>query len=62
MLQIVDNVVRNTLVSRPDYSDTNIEGVRRLLNALKDDKEVDSTAIATVGDKGCDGFLYARKL
>lgn len=37
-------------------------GVRRLLHALKEDKEVDATTISTVGERGYDGFLYARKL
>jgi predicted O-methyltransferase YrrM len=59
---IVDNVIRNGLVSKPEYSDNNVEGVRRLLKSIQHDQEVDATAIATVGDKGYDGFLYARKL
>lgn len=58
----MDNVVRNTYVAKTDYTDGNVEGVRKLLNALKTDNEVDCTTIATVGEKGCDGFIYARKL
>lgn len=58
----MDNVVRNTYVAKPEYTDNNVEGVRKLLRALKEDKEVDCTTIATVGEKGCDGFIYARKL
>jgi predicted O-methyltransferase YrrM len=60
--QIVDNVVRNGRVSDPDFSDDNIEGVRALLKALKEDTEVDATTIGTVGEKGYDGFIYARRL
>jgi hypothetical protein len=32
------------------------------LKAIQADKEVEATTIATVGDKGYDGFLYAIKL
>ncbi|KAF7317335.1 O-methyltransferase family 3 protein [Mycena chlorophos] len=56
---IVDNVVRFGRVAEPDYTDVNVEGVRRLLAGLKGDKDVDATTIGTVGDKGYDGFLYA---
>jgi len=58
---IVDNVVRSGKVADPSYSDDNAEGVRTLLLALKDDREVDATTIGTVGEKGYDGFLYAIK-
>ncbi|EIM83286.1 O-methyltransferase family 3 protein [Stereum hirsutum FP-91666 SS1] len=59
---IVDNVVRNGNVA--DESDTSGSsvGVRKLLDHLKEDKEVEATTIATVGHKGYDGFLYAWKL
>ncbi|KAJ6450800.1 O-methyltransferase-domain-containing protein [Mycena sanguinolenta] len=56
---IVDNVVRFGRVSDPEYSDANVEGVRALLRMLKDDSDVEATTIATVGDKGYDGFVYA---
>ncbi|KAK7042811.1 O-methyltransferase family 3 protein [Favolaschia claudopus] len=56
---IVDNVVRYARVADPEYTSPNVEGVRTLLKALKDDAEVDATTIATVGEKGYDGFLYA---
>lgn len=46
-------------VSDPSYTDDNVEGVRRLLRAIKGDKEVDSTTLAMTGEKGYDGFLYA---
>jgi len=59
---IVDNVVRNGLVSKVDYADNNCQGVRRLLESLKDDREVDASTMSTVGAKGYDGFLYAIKL
>ncbi|KAJ7613640.1 O-methyltransferase family 3 protein [Mycena polygramma] len=56
---IVDNVVRYGRVADPEYSDSNVEGVRGLLQLVKGDPDVDATTIATVGDKGYDGFMYA---
>ncbi|KAF9453341.1 O-methyltransferase family 3 protein [Macrolepiota fuliginosa MF-IS2] len=56
---IVDNVARYGRVSDPEYTDANVEGVRRLLDAIKDDKDVEATVVQTVGAKGYDGFLYA---
>ncbi|KAG6906593.1 hypothetical protein DXG01_012996 [Tephrocybe rancida] len=56
---IVDNVVRRGRVADLSYTDDNVVGVRRLLEVLKGDKEVQATTIATVGEKGYDGFLYA---
>ena len=52
-------MVRYGRVADPEYSDANVEGVRKLLHALKDDNEVDATTIGTVGEKGYDGFIYA---
>ncbi|KAF8520231.1 O-methyltransferase family 3 protein [Hysterangium stoloniferum] len=59
---IVDNVVRNGLVSDPEVTNPPVEGVRRLLEYLKDDRTVDATTISTVGEKGYDGFIYAIRL
>ncbi|EMD38535.1 hypothetical protein CERSUDRAFT_94063 [Gelatoporia subvermispora B] len=59
---IVDNVARKGLVPDESNQDHNLEGVRKLLRYLKDDKEVDATSIGTVGEKGYDGFLYAIRL
>ncbi|KXN88421.1 O-methyltransferase MdmC [Leucoagaricus sp. SymC.cos] len=56
---VVDNVVRQGRVSDTEYTDANVEGVRRLLEAVKKDAEVDTTVVQTVGVKGYDGFLYA---
>jgi len=58
-MQIVDNFVRRGKVGDPNYVDGSVEGIRTLLKALKDDPEVEATTIATVGEKGYDGFLYA---
>ncbi|KAL0945951.1 hypothetical protein HGRIS_012229 [Hohenbuehelia grisea] len=56
---IVDNVGRRGRVADPSQTDESLEGVRALLAALKDDPEVEGTTIATVGEKGFDGFLYS---
>lgn len=52
-------MVRFGRVADPQESDPNIEGVRLLLNGLKGDTDVDATTIATVDEKGYDGFIYA---
>ncbi|TCD69740.1 hypothetical protein EIP91_006507 [Steccherinum ochraceum] len=56
---VVDNVVRRGRVADPDEKDSESEGVRALLRHLKTDDDVEATTIATVGEKGFDGFLYA---
>jgi predicted O-methyltransferase YrrM len=56
---IVDNVVRQTTVSDLSQNEERIEGVRRLLRHLKDDRAVEAATIHTVGEKGLDGFLEA---
>lgn len=58
---IVDNMNRGGLVSDLEYSDAKVEGVRRLLGAIKADTDVDSTVVQHVGTKGYDGFLFAFK-
>ncbi len=60
--QIVDNVVRQGRVADPEYNDESVEGVRKLLEHIKTDTNVDATTIGTVGEKGWDGFLYAVRL
>lgn len=57
----MDNVVRSGLVADPKYTDEKVEGVRRLLKAMEGDEEVEASTIATVGEKGYDGFTYAVK-
>jgi predicted O-methyltransferase YrrM len=58
---MVDNVVRKGQVANLSYTDPKIEGVRDLLHLMKEDDEVEATTIATVGEKGYDGFIYAIK-
>jgi len=56
---IVDNVVRDGVVADPNTTDDEIEGIRKLLRYIEDDGDLEATTIATVGEKGYDGFLYA---
>jgi predicted O-methyltransferase YrrM len=59
---IVDNVVRKGRVadeSIKEEDDSIVRGVRQLLRQVQNDPTVDATTIATVGEKGYDGFMYA---
>ncbi|KAG8706729.1 hypothetical protein FRC08_000885 [Ceratobasidium sp. 394] len=58
---IVDNVVRNGRVADESVTneDQSVRGTRELLNQVGQDPTVEATTIATVGDKGYDGFMYA---
>jgi predicted O-methyltransferase YrrM len=55
---IADNVVREGQVTDPN-GNVQVQGVRRLFDALASDRRVSATAIQTVGEKGYDGFLIA---
>lgn len=57
---IVDNVVRDGGVLDASSDDERIVGTRKLFEYIADHARLDATAIQTVGDKGCDGFLLAR--
>lgn len=59
---MVDNVVRNARVADESIKDedaADVKGVRDLLRYVQQDSTVEATTIATVGDKGYDGFMYA---
>ena len=58
----MDNVVRQGRIADPNNNDSSTLGVRKLLRHLKDNKNVEATTIATVGEKGWDGFTYAIRL
>lgn len=58
----MDNVVRQGRVADPANTDSSTLGVRKLLGYLKDNKNIEATTIATVGEKGWDGFTYAVRL
>jgi predicted O-methyltransferase YrrM len=55
---IVDNVVRGGGVI--DFKgNAMVQGVRRMMDAIRTDSRVSATAVQTVGGKGYDGFLMA---
>ncbi|KAE9405626.1 S-adenosyl-L-methionine-dependent methyltransferase [Gymnopus androsaceus JB14] len=59
---LVDNVVFFGLVSDLSVTDEDllhfVDGTRQLLADLKGDMEIEATTIATVGERGFDGFMY----
>ncbi len=55
---IVDNVVRSGRVIDPK-GNAQVQGVRRMFDAIASEPLVSATAIQTVGDKGYDGYLMA---
>lgn len=57
-LIIVDNVVRGGGVIDPN-GNAMVQGVRRMMDAIRNDNRVSATAVQTVGVKGYDGFLMA---
>jgi predicted O-methyltransferase YrrM len=56
---IVDNVVRRGAVVDGDANDPEVQGTRRLIEALAAEPRVSATAIQTVGSKSYDGFALA---
>jgi predicted O-methyltransferase YrrM len=57
-LIVVDNVVRKGAVLDAD-GDANVQGARRLFEAMANEPRVSATAVQTVGSKGYDGFAIA---
>lgn len=62
--QIIDNVnwLGKVALEPEDSEVYGVKDTRRLLQSLKDDKEVDVTMLGMAGVKGYDGILYAIKL
>jgi predicted O-methyltransferase YrrM len=58
-LIIIDNVVRKGAVIDATSRDANVQGVRRLNEALAKEPRVSATEVQTVGSKGYDGFAFA---
>ncbi len=56
---VVDNVVRRGAVIDANNEDVEIQGIRRLFDALSNEPRLSATAIQTVGRKGWDGFILA---
>ena len=53
---VADNVVRGGAVLDADSKDADIQGVRRFLEMVGNEKRVSGTALQTVGTKDYDGF------
>ena len=58
-LIVVDNVVRRGEVLDADSADEQVQGIRRMYDAMAAEPRVAATAIQTVGSKGYDGFAFA---
>ena len=58
-LIIIDNVVRNGMVSDLATSNADVQGVQKALAALAADPRVIASAVQTVGSKGYDGLAIA---
>src|SRR5277367_2688352 len=59
---VVDNVVRDGEVADARSADSDVIGVRRMLEAMAREPRLSATAIQTVGAKGWDGFALALVL
>ena len=57
---VIDNVVRDGAVLRPDSDDPRVHGVRNVVDDIASNPRLDATAIQTVGVKGWDGLIIAR--
>ena len=58
---VIDNVVRNGAVVDGDSSDPRVQGVRSVADAIAANPDLDATALQTVGEKGWDGLMVARR-
>jgi len=61
-LIVVDNVVRRGELANASSTDPNVQGMRRLVDALATERRVQASGIQTVGAKSYDGFILARVL
>ena len=60
-LMIVDNVVRDGHILHEHSEDPKVIGTRSLFAAMRMDSRFESSALQTVGLKGWDGMLVARR-
>jgi predicted O-methyltransferase YrrM len=58
---IIDNVVRDGAVTNPDSDDPRVQGVRAVARDIAANPLLDATALQTVGVKGWDGVIIARR-
>ena len=56
----IDNVVRDGKVGDPTSTDAQVKGVFDVVEMIRKEPRVESTALQTVGSKGYDGFILAR--
>ncbi len=56
---VADNVVRRGDVTDAASPDPNVQGIRRMNEAIARNPRLSATAIQTVGPKGHDGFAFA---
>ena len=61
-LIVIDNTVRQGAIVDASRDDPATLGTRALYETVADEPRVSATAIQTVGSKGYDGFLLARRL
>jgi predicted O-methyltransferase YrrM len=57
---IVDNVIRNGLISDPNSEDSSVQGTRQMNALITAEPRATATSIQTVGAKGYDGFTLIR--
>lgn len=58
---VIDNVVRNGAVVDVGSTDPRVHGVRSVSDAIAANPDLDATALQTVGEKGWDGLIIARR-
>jgi len=58
---VIDNVVRNGDVVSSTSDDPRVQGVRSVTRAIAEHPALDATAVQTVGVKGWDGLIIARR-
>lgn len=58
---IIDNVVRDGAVTQPHSGDPRVEGVRKVTRNIASHPDLSAVAIQTVGIKGWDGLIIARR-
>lgn len=58
---VIDNVVRDGAVVESGNDDPRVQGVRNVVADIAANSELDATAIQTVGIKGWDGLIVARR-
>lgn len=58
---IIDNVVRNGAVTDENPDDPRVTGVQTVTRMIAENPNLDATALQTVGVKGWDGLIIARR-